>query len=393
MSRLYFDHNATTPVAPEVIEALAAALRSGYGNASSIHAEGQNARQLLERARRQVAAYAGAFASEIVFTSGGTESDNLAIFGLARNAPGHHNHVITTAIEHPAVLESCRQLEAEGIAVTYVPVGSNGAVAPEEIRRQIRSETVLVSVMHANNETGVVQPLAEIAAVVRQVREGGQRIYFHSDGVQALGKVPVNVSTLGVDLYSMSAHKINAPKGVGALYVRKDTPLRAIQFGGRHERERRAGTENVPGAVALGRAVELASAEPIWFCIAKLRDRFEQQILKRVDGSEVNGDPAFRLPNTSNLYFPDVDGEALVIALDLKGFSVSSGAACSSGSVEPSHVLLAMGRSRQEARQCVRFSLGRYNTEMQVDALADAVVASIANLRASHRKGRIEQHA
>jgi cysteine desulfurase len=393
MSRFYFDHNATTPVSPEVIEAASEALRSGFGNASSIHAEGQNARQLLERARRQIASYIGAAAAEIIFTSGGTESNNLAILGWVRNAPGRGKHVITTAIEHPSVLESCRQLENEGTAVTYVPVGPNGAVLPEEVRRHIRPETVLVSVMHANNETGILQPVAEIAALVRQAREGGQKIYLHSDGVQALSKIPVNVVTLGVDLYSMSAHKINAPKGVGALYVRKDVPVRGIQFGGRHERERRAGTENVPGAVAFGRAVELASAEPIWYKLAHLRDRFEQRVLDGTRGVQINGALASRLPNTSNLYFADVDGEALVIALDLKGFAVSSGAACSSGSVEPSHVLLAMGRPKQEARQCVRFSLGRYNTEEQVDALADAVVASIAHLRAAHRKSRFEQHA
>ena len=393
MSRFYFDHNATTPVAPEVIEAISEALRSGFGNASSIHAEGQNARQLLERARRQIAAYVGASAAEIVFTSGGTESDNLAILGLARNSRAPGKHVITTAIEHPAVLESCRQLENEGTAVTYAPVGPNGAVVPDEIHRHIRPETVLVSVMHANNETGIVQPLAEIAAIVRDVRESGQKIYMHSDGVQALGKVPVNVATLGVDLYSMSAHKMNAPKSIGALYVRKDVPLRGIQFGGRHERERRAGTENVPGAVAFGRAVELASAEPIWRKLAQMRDRFEQRILDATHGTEINGAPAFRLPNTSNLYFPGVDGEALIIALDLKGFAVSSGAACSSGSVEPSHVLLAMGRPKREARQCVRFSLGRYNTEEQVDALADAVIASVQQLRGANRKERLEQHA
>jgi cysteine desulfurase len=393
MSRFYFDHNATTPVAPEVIEAASEALRSGFGNASSIHAEGQNARQLLERARRQIASYIGVSAAEIVFTSGGTESNNLAILGLMRNMHGPGKHVITTAIEHPSVLESCRQLESEGTAVTYLPVGSNGAVVPEEVGRHIRPETVLVSVMHANNETGIVQPVAEIAAFVRQARESGQEIYFHSDGVQSLSKIPVNVITLGVDLYSMSAHKINAPKGIGALYVRKEVPVRGIRLGGRHERERRAGTENVPGAVAFGRAIELASAEPIRYKVAQLRDRFEQRVLDGTRGVQINGAPAFRLPNTSNLYFPDIDGEALVIALDLKGFAVSSGAACSSGSVEPSHVLLAMGRPRQEARQCVRFSLGRYNTEEQVDALADAVAASVRQLHTSNRKRRFEQHA
>ena len=391
MSRFYFDHNATTPVAPEVIEAASEALRSGFGNASSIHAEGQNARQLLERARRQIASYIGVSAAEIVFTSGGTESNNLAILGLMRNTPG--KHVITTAIEHPSVLESCRQLENEGIAVTFLPVGSNGSVVPEEVGRHIRPETVLVSVMHANNETGVVQPVAEIAALVRRARAGGQEIYFHSDGVQALSKIPVNAVTLGVDLYSMSAHKINAPKGIGALYVRKGVPVRGLRLGGRHERERRAGTENVPGAVAFGRAIELASAEPIRYKVAQLRDRFEQRVLDGTRGVQINGAPAFRLPNTSNLYFPDIDGEALVIALDLRGFAVSSGAACSSGSVEPSHVLLAMGRPRQEARQCVRFSLGRYNTEEQVDALADAVETSIGQLHAANRKRRFEQHA
>lgn len=393
MSRFYFDHNATTPVAPEVIEAASEALRSGFGNASSIHAEGQNARQLLERSRRQIASYIGVSVAEIVFTSGGTESNNLAILGLMRHTPGPGKHVITTAIEHPSVLESCRQLENEGIAVTFLPVGSHGSVVPEEVGRHIRPETVLVSVMHANNETGVVQPVAEIAALVRRARAGGQEIYFHSDGVQALSKIPVDAVTLGVDLYSMSAHKINAPKGIGALYVRKGVPVRGLRLGGRHERERRAGTENVPGAVAFGRAIELASAEPIRYKLAHLRDRFEQRVLDETRGAQINGAPAFRLPNTSNLYFPGIDGEALVIALDLRGFAVSSGAACSSGSLEPSHVLLAMGRPKSEARQCVRFSLGRYNTEEQVDALADALATSIGQLHAANRKRRFEQHA
>ncbi len=365
---LYFDHNATTPVAPEVADAFATALLEVPGNASSTHRAGQVARQRLESSRRTVSDAIGCSPAELVFTSGGTESNNLAIFGLTNNIGGSGQHVITTPIEHPAVLEPIRQLEREGLAVSYV----DGAA----IGRHIRPETVLISVMHANNETGAIQPIREIAALVKERRAAGQSIYFHSDGVQALGKIDVNVGELGVDLYSLSAHKVYGPKGVGALFVRNGTPLSAIQFGGRHERDRRAGTENVPGAIAFARAMGLLGQHSPY-----LRDRFEENVLAALDDVEVNGPIVGRLPNTSNLLFRGLSGEVLLIALDTRGFAVSTGSACSSGSVEPSHVLLRMGRSPAEARSSVRFSFGRGNTVEDVDQLADAVIDSVRRLR------------
>lgn len=366
MERAYFDHNATTPVSAGVLESLIPALAEVYGNASSIHHDGQLAKQRLEQARRQVASGLHCDAREVVFLSGGTEANNLAIFGtLGDRTP--RRHVVTTVIEHPAVLHVCARQDA-----TYVPVSSSGIVDPDDIRRAIRPDTGLISVMHANNETGTIQPVAEIARIAR---EAG--VVFHVDGVQAFGKIPVDVKALGVDLYSISGHKLYAPKGVGALYVRKGTKLQPQLFGGRHERELRPGTENVPGIIALGRA-----ASDIAFSDSVLRDRLETGILRRVSGTGVNGDAARRLPNTANIYFDGFEGEAMVISLDLQGFSVSSGSACSSGAVEPSHVLLAMGLSKDRAKSSIRFSLGRSNTEGQVDALIDAVAESADRLRA-----------
>jgi cysteine desulfurase len=325
VQRFYFDHNATTPVAPQVLDAMVSALGQVYGNASSIHYYGQVAKQSLENARRQVAALAHCDPREIVFTSGGTESDNLAILGAVRACPRTRRHVVTTAIEHPAVLNTCAQLEREGVEVTYLRVGENGAVDPADIRRALRPETVLVSVMHANNETGVIQPVAEIAAIAR---ESGA--LMHSDGVQAFGRIPVDVAALGVDLYTVSAHKLYAPKGTGALYVRKGTALAPVSFGGHHERDRRPGTENVPGAVAFGAACELDSEA---VRLGALRDRLERSILARVPHAAINGAASARVPNTTNIRFDYIEGEALVIALDLAGFAVSTGAACSSGAV------------------------------------------------------------
>jgi cysteine desulfurase len=392
MTRYYFDHSATTPVAPEVLDAMTDALRLSYGNASSIHHEGQQARQLLENARRRIAAKLRADAAGIVFTGGGTEANNLAVLGLVRSLEMARRHVITTAIEHPSVLECCRQLEREGVSITVLPSDSSGRVSAAAVRTAIREETVLVTVMHANNEVGTLQHLAEIAAVVRETRERGQRIWLHSDGVQAFGKVPVDVTELGVDLYSISSHKIYAPKGTGVLWMRKGVPLRGIVFGGRHERERRAGTENVAGAVALARAVELADFANCEL-IGRLRNLFEQAVLAELPAAQVNGDEAYRLPNVSNLLFPGVAGESMVIALDLKGFAVSSGAACSSGSIEPSPVLLAVGRSPEDARSCVRFSLGRGNDEPQVRALAEVVVVAAKQLSGSRKARKAVEYA
>ena len=355
-----------------------------YGNASSIHHFGQAAKLRLEAARRQVAALVNASAREIVFTSGGTEADNLAIFGVTRAAAGSRKHAITCAIEHPAVLSCIKQLAAEGVDVTCLPVGASGIVNPDDVRRALRPETVLVSVMHTNNELGTVQPVAELARIAH---EGGAAL--HVDGVQALAKIVVDVQALGVDLYSMSGHKLYAPKGVGALYVRKGTRLAPIAFGGHHERDRRPGTENVPGIAAFGAAAELAGrrmgedAERL----GMLRDRLENAVLDRIPGSGVNGSRWNRVPNTSNLYFDGIDGEAMVIALDLRGFAVSTGAACSSGALAPSHVLKAIGLSDERARASMRFSLGRGNTMEQVDALIDAIGASVTHLR------RISVHA
>jgi cysteine desulfurase len=379
--RFYFDHNATTPVAPEVLETMVSCLGQVYGNASSIHHFGQAAKQRLEAARRQIASLIHANPTEIVFTGGGTEADNMAVLGVARATRGH---VITTAIEHPAVLMAVAQLEREGHPVTAVRVGSSGIVSPDDIRRALRPDTALVSVMHANNELGTVQPIAEIARVTR---EAG--VPLHVDGVQALGKIPVDVDTLGVDLYSMSGHKLYAPKGVGALYVRRGTKLGPISFGGHHERDRRPGTENVAGIAAFGAAAELAAAHLSEDSgrLTALRDRLEGAVLDRIPSTGINGSRWNRVPNTSNLYFDGIDGEAMVIALDLRGFAVSTGAACSSGAIAPSHVLTAIGLSPDRARASMRFSLGRTNTAEQVDALAEAIAASTAHLR------RISVHA
>jgi cysteine desulfurase len=384
VQHFYFDHNATTPVAPEVLQIAAECMGQVYGNASSIHHFGQAAKQKMEAARRQVAALLHATPAEVVFTSGGTEADNLAVLGTVRVAGRANPHVIVSAIEHPAVLAAAAQLEREGVAVTRVPVGADGTVDPDDVRRTLRPETVLVSVMHANNELGTVQPIAEIARIAH---EAG--VPVHSDGVQAVGKIAVDVEALGVDLYSLSGHKLYAPKGVGALYVRKGTKLAPLAFGGHHERDRRPGTENVPGIAALGAACELAGrtlAEES-ARLAELRGRIEAGVRERIPAAGVNGGGAPRTPNTSNLYFDGVDGEAMVIALDLRGFAVSTGSACSSGAITPSHVLTALGLSADRARSSLRFSLGRSNTTEQTDALVDALAASVTHLR------RISVHA
>jgi cysteine desulfurase len=378
MKRIYFDHNATTPVDPDVVAAMLPFFGECYGNASSIHTFGQQARAAVERAREQVAGLIGARPAEIVFTSGGTEADNLAVFGVVRASRRERRHVITTAIEHPAVLEACRALEGEGVDVTYVPVSADGVVDPDAVRQALRPETVLISVMLANNELGTLQPVEEIARLAAEAD-----VWMHTDAVQAVGKVPVDVNRLGVDLLTLSGHKLYGPKGVGALYVRGGTRLQPILYGGHHERDRRAGTENVPGIVGLGKAAELArlrlgeeSAR-----LQALRDRFEQAVLERIPETRVNGRSAPRVPGTTNITFSYVEGESLVIALDLKGLACSTGAACSSGAVEPSHVLTAIGLPREQARASLRFSLGRTNTEDEVDAAVELLAEAVERLR------------
>jgi cysteine desulfurase len=381
-SRVYLDYNATTPVDPAVVETMLPFLGENFGNAGSVHTPGQRARAAVDSARESVAALIGADPDEIVFTSGGTEADNLAVFGTVAASTRPRMHVITTAIEHHAILHSCDELVRQGVDVTVVAVragsDSQGIVDPEEIRRAIRPETVLITVMHANNELGTIQPIEEIARIAA---EAG--VCFHCDAVQSAGKVPLDVKKLGVDLLSISAHKFCGPKGVGALYVRAGRQIARRSYGGHAERDRRAGTENVPGIVGIGKAAELArkllsedSAR-----IRSLRDRLEAALLDRIPHVLVNGDRARRVPNTSNLSFPGAGGEALLIALDLQGLACSTGAACSSGSTEPSHVLLAAGLSHDHARSSLRFSLGRPSTSADIERAIEIIPGVVGRIR------------
>jgi cysteine desulfurase len=379
MYRVYLDNNATTPVLPAVFEAMQAYFGEHFGNASSIHHHGQETRAAVERARESVAALLGCRASEIVFTSGGTEADNLAIFGLTQGLVQPGQHVITSTVEHHAVLNSCKHLEASGCEVTYVTVDGRGQVDPDDVRRALRPNTRLITIMMANNETGVLQPVEEIGKVA-----AGADVYFHTDAVQAAGKVPIDVKRIGCDLLSISGHKMNAPQGVGALYVRKGTSLHPMLHGGSHERSRRAGTENVPGIVALGKAAELAREAFVRGDLeqmSRMRDRLEQTILGEIESTGVNGMGAPRVPNTSSIHFDCIEGEALVIALDLKGLAVSTGAACSSGAIEPSHVLLAMGMPPERARGSIRFSLGKQNTPEDIDFALSLIPPTVNRLR------------
>ncbi|MHB8735468.1 MAG: cysteine desulfurase family protein [Terriglobales bacterium] len=375
MLRAYLDNNASTPVRPEVVAAMLPFLHEGYGNASSVHQRGQAARAALEQARAHVAALIGARPAEVVFTSGGTEADNLAIWGVLADLPP--GHVMTTAIEHHAVLFPFQELEKRGWTVTWLPVNAQGCIDPDDVRRALKPTTALVSVMMANNETGVIQPVAEVGKITRAAG-----VKLHVDAVQAAGKIPIAVEDLGCELLSLSGHKLHGPQGVGALYVRRGTALRPMLFGGRHERERRAGTENIPGIVGLGEASRLATAERVTSGerLAALRDHVESAILEAVPHAAVVGAGA-RTPNTTNICFADVDGEALVISLDLQGFCVSAGAACSSGAVDASHVLLAMGLSPARARSCLRFSLGKQNSTEEVAALLEVLPGLVARLR------------
>ena len=376
---IYLDYNSTTPVDTRVLAAMTPYLAENFGNANSIHSAGQRARAAVDSARQAVADLLGAKSSEIVFTCGGTESDNLAIFGIVNPCDQPRKHVVTTAIEHHAVFNAAQALERQGVDVTYVPVGGDGIVDPEDIREAIRPETILVSVMLANNELGAIQPIEEIGRIAT---ESG--VYFHCDAVQAAGKLPVDVQKLGVDLLSISGHKLYAAKGVGALYVRTGSELGPIFFGGHHERDRRPGTENVPGIVGLGKAAELSmqNLQADSARLGALRDRFESALLGALHGVRVNGSVSRRVPNTCNLSFEAAGGESLVIALDLQGVMCSSGAACSSGAVEPSHVLTAIGLSPDQARSSLRFSLGRPTTEQEIDQAIRIIPPVVERLRA-----------
>ncbi len=375
MQRVYMDNNATSPLLPEALEAMRPYLGERFGNASSIHHHGQQTRAAVERARESVARLLNCRAAEIVFTSGGTEADNLAVFGTVRSG----DHVVTSMIEHHAVLNSCHRLEKMGCTVTYVPVDERGLVDPEDVRRALRPNTRLISIMMANNETGVLQPVEAIGRIAAEAD-----IYFHTDAVQAAGKCVIDVQKIGCDLLSISGHKMHAPQGTGVLYVRKGTLIDPLFYGGNHERQRRAGTENVPGIVALGKAAEVAVAAFENGEVARLealRDRLQQGILSAVDETGVNGEGAPRVPTTTNIHFDHIEGEALIIALDLKGLAVSTGAACSSGALEPSHVLMAMGLAPERARASLRFSLGKLNTAEDVEFALSLIPPTVARLR------------
>lgn len=389
MRRVYFDNNATTPVLPEVLAAMQPYFEEHFGNASSIHHHGQETRAAVERARESVAKLLGCRPAEVVFTSGGTEADNLALFGLARAG----DHVITSTIEHHAVLNACLRLEELGCEVSSVPVNGAGLVDPDDVRRALRPNTRLISVMTANNETGVLQPVEEIGKIAAEAD-----VYFHTDAVQAAGKVNLNVERIGCDALSISGHKMHAPQGIGALYVHKGTVLQPLFYGGRHERSRRAGTENVPGIVAFGKAAEVAALgleHGDDRRIAAMRDRIQQNLLSGIEASGLNGDCAPRVPNTTNIFFDHIEGEALIIALDLKGLAVSTGAACSSGAIEPSHVLTAMGLRPDRARASIRFSLGKQNTAEEVEFALNLVPETVARLRELSplwKKGELKIH-
>jgi cysteine desulfurase len=381
--RIYLDNNATTRVDDAVVDAMLPFLRDTFGNASSIHTFGQEARTAVEDARRAVAELIGADAREIVFTSGGTESDNSALWGVYRSGHRPGNHIVTTRIEHPAVLQTCKKLAEAGAEVTYLPVDAGGRLDPAAVEAALTERTILISVMYANNETGVLQPIEEIARLAR-----AREILFHTDAVQAVGKVPIDVRRLGVDLLSLSGHKLHAPKGIGVLYVRKGTQLQPFMTGGSHERKRRAGTENVPGIAALGAAAQLARARLLEMAdrIGALRDRLEREIREKAGGVRVNGTSEHRIPTTTNLAFEGLEGEAAVIALDLEGVAVSTGSACSSGSLEPSHVLIAMGLRPEVVQGSLRFSLSYHTTDAEVDATVEAVTRVTDRLRRLARR-------
>lgn len=400
MKRIYLDHSATTPIDKEVLKAMQPYLAVEFGNASSLHTFGQLARAGVEQAREQVAKFFGCKPKEIFFTSGATESNNLAIFGLARRLRGIQCnktfHAITSVIEHQAVLEPCRQLEKEGVKVTYLPVTKGGLVKVGDVRKAIRPETVLVSIMYVNNEIGTIQPIKEIGQLIKKINQTRksptEKIYFHTDAVQAANYCDCHVDFLGVDLLSLSAHKMYGPKGAGALYVRGGTPLWPLQYGGHQERGMRSGTENVAGIVGLGKAAELLSEKPASLAggskiksqnlrVKKLRDKLVREVLKKIPDAILNGDPEQRVPSNASFCFKNVEGESILLMLDMEGIAVSTGSACASGSLEPSHVLLAMGVRPEVAHGNLRVTLGKFTTEKDIDKFLKVLPGIVSKLR------------
>lgn len=385
---VYLDHAATTPVLPEVADAMRVYLTETFGNPSSIHSFGQEAKRALDCARDSVARAIGADASEIYFTSGGTESDNMALEGVTNALAGKGNHIITSTFEHHAVLETCEYLKTRGVEITYVPVDGDGMVDPADIENAITDRTILVSIMHANNEIGTIQPLAEISRITRE-----RGIAFHTDAVQTVGAIPVNVDDLGVDLLTLTAHKFYGPKGAGALYVRRGTRISSIIHGGAQERQRRAGTENVPGIVGLARALEISQEdmETTSQKTAELRDYLIKGLMERIDGVHLNGHPKKRLPNNVNISIEGVEGESMVLSLDMVGIAVSSGSACSAGALEPSHVLRAIGLPFELAHGSLRLTLGRGTTREDLDYVLECLPPIVQRLRSMSPTSRWAQ--
>ncbi len=385
MRQVYLDHAATTPLHPEVAAEMSRVLETSFGNPSSVHAFGREAKQYLEEARRKVAELIGAVPEEIIFTSGGTEADNLAILGTVYANQRRGNHIITSAIEHHAVLDTCKFLAQNGFEVTFLPVDQNGVVNPDDVARAIRRETILISIMHANNEIGTIEPIEEIGEIARE-----KEVIFHTDAVQTAGHLPVNVENLKVDLLSMAAHKMYGPKGAGALYIRKRIRLTPLFHGGGQERKRRPGTENLPGIVGFGKAAEIAGRElsATSARVQKLRDKLIQGIQKRVPDVRLNGHPTRRLPNNVNFSFAGVEGESLLLSLDLKGIAASTGSACSAGSPQASHVLTAIGLPPELARGSLRMTAGLANTEEDIDYVLEVLPDVVAKLRTLSPLGR-----
>ena len=381
------DHSATTPVAAEVLEAMLPYFSDKFGNASSLHGFGREAREALEESRQKLARLLNADPGEIVFTSGGTESDNLALRGIAYKNRNSGRHIITSQIEHPAILETCHSLEREGFSVTYLPVNREGLIELSELERAIRPDTILISIMHANNEVGTIQPLEEVGRLAAD-----RDIYLHTDAVQTVGKIPVDVEAMGADLLSLSAHKLYGPKGVGALYIRRGTKMQSLSTGGGHERNLRSGTENVAGIVGLARAADLAGEEMAaeGQRLSQLRDRLADLVLGRVKDAWVNGSMEKRLPGSLNFGFSYVEGESLLLYLDSKGIAVSTGSACSSHKLEPSHVLLALGLKPEECHGSLRITMGRSNSREQVDYVADCIAEAVERFRMMSPLGRDE---